>query len=184
MAEKRFSIGDEGVGKEDYSNFVEELRRNMDPSSRTILIVDDEKGIRKKVARDMRCFLPGAVICEAANGREALAELAEIRTKYYSDPLLIVLDLNMPVMDGWELIDALRKDYEEKGRSSGIPVIVLSSTSGEKGRLFGKKSVHGGKGGYSPLVSIAKETCVDRSRYDGAGEKGLLAWVEHFVKKA
>ncbi len=67
---------------------------------------------------------------------------------------------------------------------SGIPIIVLSSTSGEKTVAFVmKKSVHGGKSGYAPLVSVAKEACVKSARYDAAGEKGLLAWLECCMNK-
>ena len=88
----------------------------------------------------------------------------------------------MPVMDGWQFIAMLKKEYEEQGKTSGIPIIVLSSTSGEKGALFMKKSIHDGHSGYTPLVGVAKETCVNAARYDAVGEKGLLAWLEHFVK--
>ncbi len=88
----------------------------------------------------------------------------------------------MPVMDGWDVIKHLKKEYEADGRSSGIPIIVLSSTSGEKGLLL-KSSVHDGKSGYKPMVSIAKETCIDKSHYDATGQKGLTAWLEYFVKQ-
>ena len=109
--------------------------------------------------------------------------MKEIREKYLRDPLFIVLDLNMPIMDGWEVIKKLKKEYEDKGKTSGIPIIVLSSTSGEKNvALIMKKTVHEGKTGYTPLITVAKELCVDRSHYDAQGEKGLMAWMEFFVK--
>lgn len=169
-------------GGEDYSHFIETIKKNTDPNSNTVLIVDDEKGIRRKVARDIKGFAPGVVIYEASNGQEAMTKLDEIRKKYYRDPLLIVLDLHMPVMDGWEVVDALREDYEGQGKDVGIPIIILSSTSGEKKGFFKKKSVHDGKSGYTPLVSIAKETCIDMSHYDSNEKQGLASWLEHFVK--
>jgi CheY-like chemotaxis protein len=179
MTQARQTIGAEG---ESYKELVETIRRNLDPGSNTVLLVDDERGIRMKVARDVRAFAPDIVVFEAANGKEGLERLAEIRRKYVRDPLLIVLDLQMPVMDGWEFIRHLRKEYEGQGRTSGIPVVVLSSTSGEKGALpFTKRSVHDGKSGYAPLVTVAKEACVDRGRYDAAGPKGLAAWLEVFL---
>ena len=165
-----------------YKDFLKEIKRNMDPNNNTVLLVDDERGIRRKVARDVRAFDPNIAIFEAVNGQEALKKLEEIRAKFYRDPLFIVLDLHMPVMDGWEVIDALRKDYESKGKSLGIPIIVLSSTSGEKGGFLRKRTVHEGKSGYDPLVCIAKETCVDAQQYDAEGERGLIAWIEHFVR--
>ena len=94
---------------------------------------------------------------------------------------MIVLDLNMPVMNGWDFITELKKDYESAGKALGIPIIVLSSTSGEKGALFLKKSVHNAK--YSPLVTVAKESCVDKSKYNAKDEQGLEAWLQYFLKE-
>lgn len=169
--------------KDNYSKLLESIKRNMDPKKNTVLIVDDEKGIRMKIARDVKAFDPSVVIFEATNGAEALETLDFIRTKYLRDPILIVLDLNMPVMDGWEVINRLKKEYESKGKNAGIPILVLSSTSGEKSSFLSKKSVHEGKSGYTPLVSIAKENCIDKSHYDAVGEKGFLAWIEIFMGK-
>ena len=182
MTEKRVDIASsEG---DDYLQLLESIKRHMDPTRNTVLLVDDEKGIRKKVAREVEAFDPSIVIFEATNGAEALETINLIRTKYVRDPLLIVLDLNMPVMDGWEVIKRLKKEYESKGKDDGIPIVALSSTSGEKSGLLSKKSVHEGKSGYTPLVSIAKETCIEKSHYDAVGEKGLLAWLNFFLKEA
>ncbi|KQC07299.1 MAG: hypothetical protein APR62_06645 [Smithella sp. SDB] len=170
-------------GKDDYSKLLESIKRNMDPKKNTVLIVDDEKGIRMKIARDVKAFDPSVVVFEATNGSEALETLNFIRSKYLRDPILIVLDLNMPVMDGWEVISRLKKEYESNGKNAGIPILVLSSTSGEKSSFLSKKSVHDGKSGYTPLVSIAKETCIDKSHYDAVGEKGFLAWIDIFMGK-
>jgi CheY-like chemotaxis protein len=167
-----------------YLQLLESIKRHMDPASNTVLLVDDEKGIRMKVAREVKAFDPSVVIFEANNGSEALETINLIRNKYIRDPILIVLDLNMPVMDGWEVIKRLKKEYESKGKDAGIPIIALSSTSGEKSSLLSKKSVHEGKSGYTPLVSVAKESCMEKSHYDAVGEKGLLAWLKFFLKEA
>ena len=196
MTEKQVDI--ESSEKDDYPKLLKLIKQNMDPKKNTVLIVDDERGVRKKIAREVNAFDPSVVIFEAANGVEALETLNFIRTKYGSDPLLIVLDLNMPLLNGWDLIDMLKKEYKSKGKSAGIPIIVLSSTSGKtigipievlskNGRkigIWGRKSVHEGKSGYTPLVSIAKETCIEKSYYDAVGKKGLLAWLEFFIKEA
>ncbi len=165
-----------------YHELLESIRRRHDPKSNTVLIVDDERGIRKFVGRSIRKSDPTLVVFEAANGKEALKKLEEIRKQYNRDPLFIILDLNMPVMDGWQTIEALRQDYEKAGKTQGIPIIVLSSTSGEKGMIF-KKSVHGGKAQYTPLVSVAKEVCADPEKYDAVGEKGLNAWMNYFIRQ-
>lgn len=184
MSEYNATTAESAEVHRQYTELVQSIRRNMDPKSNTVLVVDDELAIRKKVARDVKSVDPGIVVHEAANGKEALEKVAFIRGNYLRDPLFIVLDLNMPIMDGWTVIEKLREDYESKGRQAGIPIIVLSSTSGEKNyAVFLKKSIHDGKSGYTPLVSVAKETCADKQRYDAAGSKGLLSWLEYFVRK-
>lgn len=180
--DRKLNIGADTV-KMNYHEFLETIKRNMDTSNNAVLIVDDEKAIRMRVARDVRRFDSSIVVVEAGNGKEALEKLLQIRAKYGRNPLFIVLDLNMPIMDGWEVIETLRKEYESEGKDGGVPIIVLSSTSGEKGGFLRKKSVHDGKTGYSPLVTVAKEACADSSRYDAKGEQGLMAWFKYFVQQ-
>ena len=164
------------------SFLLESIILNLDPDNNTALVIDDEIGIRKMIARSLVTFAPDLQIYEAGNGKEGLEALAKIRQTHNSDPLLIVLDLNMPIMNGWDFIVEMKKEYEEAGKSFGIPIIVLSSTSGEKGALFLKKSVHDGKSGYTPLVTVAKESCVDKTRYDAEEGKGLEAWLKYFLE--
>jgi len=169
------------VTDEDYNTVLESIKRNLDPNSNTALVVDDEKGIRKMVARNLKNFAPNLQIYEASNGKDALEKLAKIRKTHTRDPLLIVVDLNMPIMNGWDFIAEMKKDYKNAEKEEGIPIIVLSSTSGETGALFMKKSVLGGKSGYVPLVAVAKESCVDKSRYDTDEQKGLEQWLKYFL---
>jgi CheY-like chemotaxis protein len=165
----------------EYEELVSAITQRLDPDSNTVLVVDDEEGIRRFVARNIKRNDRKTVIYEAENGEEALEQLELIRTKFAKDPLFIVTDLNMPIMDGWEFIRTLQKQYEEAGKEQGIPVIVLSSTSGEKGMIF-KQSVHSGKTKYRPLVSIAKEVCMQPAKFDAQGEKGLMRWMKHFMR--
>jgi CheY-like chemotaxis protein len=169
------------VGDESLANVLASIEKNMDPNTNTALLIDDERGIRKMVARSLKNFAPNLQIFEASNGKEGLETLAKIRKTHSKDPLLIVLDLNMPIMNGWEFVEELKAEYEKAGKSFGIPIIVLSSTSGEKGVLFMKKSVHGDKSGYNPIATVAKESCVDKSRYDAKGGQGLDAWLKFFL---
>jgi CheY-like chemotaxis protein len=80
-----------------------------------VMIVEDDAAIREALEEivTMRGF--GAV--GASNGAEALELLAAHR------PQLILLDLMMPVMNGWEFLAALRRSQE----LSTIPVVVLSA---------------------------------------------------------
>lgn len=80
-----------------------------------ILAVDDSKMIRmliKKTFTPLKCQ-----IVEAENGEEGLA--AALREK----PDIIMLDVNMPVMRGDEMLDKLRNEYGMKD----IPVIMLTA---------------------------------------------------------
>ena len=178
MKQERFEMHD---FEQDYSSVLASIKQNLDPNSNTALVIDDERGIRKMVARSLKNFAPDLQIYEASNGKEGLEKLEKIRRTHTRDPLLIVLDLNMPIMNGWDFVTAMKKEYKAAGKSEGIPIIVLSSTSGETGALFMKKSVIGGKSGYTPLAAVAKETCVDKSKYDTEQEKGLEKWLKYFL---
>jgi CheY-like chemotaxis protein len=70
-----------------------------------ILVVEDEHDVRVV----LREILEGAGwrVTTAANGRDALAIL-----RAGAKPALVVVDLWMPMMDGWQLMDALRADPE------------------------------------------------------------------------
>jgi len=165
----------------DASEFLAHVEANLHPSVNTILVVDDDPPMRKLVARLVSSSSPTVNVVQAINGRDALVKLEELREKSRRDPLFIVTDLEMPVMDGWTLISKLKKDYKSRGESQGIPVIVLSSTGGEKSGVLSRKSVHKASF-YSPLVAVAKEECIDPERYAAVGEQGLLTWVEYFLK--
>lgn len=167
-----------------YHDLLQSIERRDDPKSNTVLVVDDSRLVRKAVTRSIGEKDEGIVILEAGDGIEALQRLAEIRETYDRDPLFIVLDLEMPNMDGWEFLTRLRKDYTDRGLTQGVPVIVLSSSSGEKGGLLFKKTVHGKKARYNPLVTIAKDNCLKPDKYDTLGEKGVSAWIRHFLRHA
>ena len=83
-----------------------------------ILSIDDSKTIRLLLARLFRPF--ACELMEAANGEEGLAVAAR------ANPDLIILDYNMPVMDG---IAMLRKMREDPGLMR-TPVIMLTADSG------------------------------------------------------
>lgn len=84
-------------------------------SSPAVLVVEDEPDIRETL-RDVLEMEGYRVRC-AANGKEALDVLSEMR------PKLILLDLMMPVMSGYELLQRLRESAE----LSSIPVTVVSA---------------------------------------------------------
>ena len=70
----------------------------------TILVVEDEKESRDTLRELLE--LEGYTVETAVNGREALATLKTAGDKI----CIMLLDLFMPVMDGWQVIDQLRAD--------------------------------------------------------------------------
>ena len=86
----------------------------------TILLVEDNDDVREMMAVALE--LGGHTVWAATNGRDALAMLRE-RPR----PCLILLDLMMPVMNGWELRAALRADR----RLADIPVVVVSAVTAD-----------------------------------------------------
>ena len=88
-----------------------------------ILVVDDESRMRKLVSD----FLTrkGYVVIEPADGVEAVDTFMENK-----DIALIILDVMMPRMDGWEVCRQIRKD-------SKVPIIMLTAKGEEMDELQG-----------------------------------------------
>ncbi|WP_437591904.1 response regulator [Sorangium sp. So ce1000] len=82
-----------------------------------ILVVDDDPDIRETLAELLQ--EEGYAVASAAHGGEALSVL---RTD--PRPGLILLDLMMPIMDGWQFRAEQKKDPE----LAAIPVVIISAT--------------------------------------------------------
>ena len=87
------------------------------PQGSQLMIVDDDRDIRETLREILED--EGYSVSTAGNGREALQFL-----RYGVVPELILLDLMMPVMSGWEFRDEQLGDP----RLAPIPVVVLSAT--------------------------------------------------------
>src|SRR5437868_11340329 len=82
-------------------------------AGKRVLVVDDDPDIRELLFTALED--EGFEVVPAGNGQEALAVIATFR------PDVIVLDLMMPVMDGWQSVRELR------ARDEDIPIILLSA---------------------------------------------------------
>ncbi|MFZ5928006.1 MAG: Hpt domain-containing protein [Acidobacteriota bacterium] len=102
---------------------VESLRRRA-ARQETVLIVDDSISIRRSVANLLRAA--GWRTAEARDGMEAL----EFLDRCAAPPGAIVMDIEMPRMDGYELAAALRARPEFET----VPLLMLTSRAGEKHR--------------------------------------------------
>jgi CheY-like chemotaxis protein len=121
-----------------------------------VLIVDDKADIRSIVATRLRIEPGFDVVGEAANGAEAIARVGELK------PGLMILDLQMPVMSGEEVIPILRS------LSPALRILVFSAYAGAEQRLRASErpdaEVRKGTG-LAPLVSEL-HLLVDRTPTD------------------
>ncbi len=92
-------------------------RRKSKPA---VLVVDDDPKLRRLVERQLSA--EGFDVLLASNGEEALYQAS------LSRPNLIVLDISMPVMDGFEALERLREFFTD-------PVIILSATDQEREKV-------------------------------------------------
>jgi CheY-like chemotaxis protein/signal transduction histidine kinase len=91
---------------------VSVVRKSIIPGSGDVLIVDDDAGTREVVSRSLR--RAGFTTIEAKNGEEAL-----LRARVVA-PAMVVLDLLMPGVDGFEVLRTLRS------QGMNVPILVLT----------------------------------------------------------
>ena len=112
----------------DRAKLIETLTRICGSSSGKALLVDDDEMVRRSVRQALEPI--GWKVTEAENGQVAVEVLATAR------PEVIILDLMMPKMDGFEFLDELRSrpDWQD------IPVVVITAkdlTEKDRARLNG-----------------------------------------------
>jgi len=118
-----------------------------DPSEKLeILVVDDEAGGREALA-ELLSNEGYTVVC-AENGRQALDCLSGMT------PALIILDLMMPVMSGWEFLAQQKRD----ARVRSVPVVVVTG-SGLVHDVEANAVVHKPID-FRSLVEVVKQNCV------------------------
>ena len=98
-----------------------------------ILVVDDETEIRDMLSRHFRYL--GYDVDTAGDGEEALKKMREAKFD------IVISDIMMPGIDGWETLTRLKRDRE----TSGIPVIIFTAREHARGH---QKSSEMGAAGY------------------------------------
>ena len=83
---------------------------------KSILIVEDNDDIRETLEQVLKT--EGYNVCAVTNGRDALVALKKVPA-----PALVLLDLMMPVMNGWEFMEAQKEDAV----FASLPVVVVSA---------------------------------------------------------
>jgi CheY-like chemotaxis protein len=95
---------------------------------KTIMVVEDEPVIRGLLSMTLEC--ENYHVETASDGQEALCKLQR------EAPDLILLDLMLPIMDGWQFIAALRG----QARTKKIPIVAVSA--GTRYMDVGERGVH------------------------------------------
>lgn len=122
----------------------------MDLSSKTVLLVEDEADIREALIEVLGHS--GFQVVGANNGVDALCYL-----RASPPPALILLDLMMPIMDGWEF----RRRQREDPALADVPVVVLSALDQTRaadlgGTAFLKKPLD-----FDRLLDLVRQHCRD-----------------------
>lgn len=129
----------------------------------TVLVVDDESAVLGLIATC--CQEAGYNVLTAQNGKEAL------RLFYESRPDLLIVDIRMPVMDGFELVSRVREVSE-------APIIVLSALGQEKDKVhalrLGADDYLVKPIGMQELVARV-EAALRRARPTRPGERGVYS---------
>lgn len=129
-----------------------------------VLVVEDDALISEMVTKNLR--LEGYHVEAARNGEECLEKVAE------TSPDLVLLDVLLPGLDGWEVLARLRQD----SRHRDIPVIMLTALSDEGSKIQG---LRGGADDYvtkpfSALELMARvEAVLKRSARSGAAPREM-----------
>jgi CheY-like chemotaxis protein len=99
----------------------------QDRNDVSILIVEDDDGHARLIEKNLKRAGISNQISRVENGREALdflfSEGSFVGIERPS-PLLVLLDLNMPVMDGYQVLERMKSD----ARTHKVPVVVLTTT--------------------------------------------------------
>ena len=100
----------------------------MNVTMTTILCVEDEIELREDLAEELR--FANYIVVEAGNGKEGLAAIKE------HSPDLVLCDLNMPEMNGHELLQKLRNDHKA---TANMPFIFLTALASRTDVIKGKE---------------------------------------------
>jgi two-component system, chemotaxis family, chemotaxis protein CheY len=88
-------------------------------SRATVLVVDDSPAIRRLLGRSLADI--GFVVVEAATGSEA------VQLAHQCHPAIVLLDLCLPGMDGWDVVSCLRSDPA----LDEVPIVVVTAYYGD-----------------------------------------------------
>lgn len=120
---------------------LEQVFREAGKPVKHVLIVDDDEDFLSLIHRLLNVNMPTLKVSLAASGEQALQKISG------SQPDLILLDLIMPDMSGWNLLERLRGN----GTTRDIPVYIVSAQDLDDQPTVSKVLVAATEGGLSPI---------------------------------
>src|SRR5688500_19213857 len=131
------------------------MRTGMNANGKTVLLVDDNEDIRMVYSTILRHF--GYRVMEALNGKEVIANARAEK------PDLILMDISIPIIDGWEATQVLKHD---PGRRD-IPIIALTAHALASDR---EKAMEVGCDGYLAKPCEPRAVVAEVQRFLGRGQ--------------
>jgi CheY-like chemotaxis protein len=98
---------------------------------RTVLCVDDDADDRELVSNAIKKIDPSVNVVHAEDGKEAIDYLRNAKSTD-EFPCLVIMDINMPKMNGKEALAHIKNDT----RFNEVPVVILSTSSNESDILY------------------------------------------------
>lgn len=122
-------------------------------SCQHIMIIEDEPDVRETLKELLE--LEGFQVSTAENGQEGLKHLQE-----NGQPCLILLDLMMPVMSGWEFLETFKSQYQHLFATTPVTVVSAAADVTDVQQRYGclllKKPVN-----LEHLFALAHQYCVN-----------------------
>lgn len=99
---------------------------NTLPKPVTILLIEDDPGHARLIEKNLRRARLNNSIITKTDGQQAVDYLFETHANegQAALPILVLLDLNLPMLDGYQVLERIKKD----DRTRHIPVIILTTT--------------------------------------------------------
>jgi CheY-like chemotaxis protein len=114
----------------------------------SVLVVDDDPNLVRLMSKFLK--LEGFAPVPAANGQEALAYL-----RGGGDASVILLDLRMPVMDGW----AFRREQRADAGLANIPIVVLSGVEADRVHELDAAASFNKPVSFPEVVGVVRRLC-------------------------
>ncbi|UCG79326.1 MAG: response regulator [Nitrospirota bacterium] len=92
-----------------------------DQGEKKVLVVDDSATMRMLITMTIKKSISGVSVIEALNGADAQDKLQSNKVD------LVLTDVNMPKMNGWELVKWIRSSH-----SKDIPVVIITTEGAEE----------------------------------------------------